>query len=81
MVQIKWTIQALSDLKSIHDYIAKDSKKFAKIQVIRIKHRTNILKTSPEAGKTIPEFQNPIFRELIEGNYRIIYKLVSPFPS
>jgi len=37
MVQIRWTNLAVEDLESIYDYISKDSVKYAKIQVIRIK--------------------------------------------
>jgi toxin ParE1/3/4 len=45
MVQINWTLQAVSDLKDIAEYISKDSKKYAKLQIIRIKHRTKILRS------------------------------------
>lgn len=76
MVQIKWTRLAVDDLKNIFDYISKDSIKYAKIQVIRIKTRTKILKTLPFSGKMVPEYNDERFRELIEGNYRIIYKIV-----
>ena len=78
MVQIKWTNLAVFDLKEIYEYIARDSKKYAQLQAIKIKARTNILKKNPLAGKVNPELSNPDFRELVEGNYRIIYKIVSP---
>ncbi|NVJ48198.1 MAG: type II toxin-antitoxin system RelE/ParE family toxin [Cytophagia bacterium] len=78
MVQIKWTNLAVFDLKEIYEYIARDSKKYAQLQVIKIKARTNILKKNLLAGKVNPELSNPDFRELVEGNYRIIYKVVSP---
>ena len=76
MVQIKWTRIALDDLKSIFDYIARDSKKFAKIEVIKIKLRTKILKEKPQTGKQVMERNDVAIRELVEGNYRIIYKIV-----
>ncbi len=31
--KIKWTIRALNDLHDIHDFIAKDSKRYAQIQI------------------------------------------------
>jgi toxin ParE1/3/4 len=31
----------------------------------------------PEAGRVVPEFENELIRELIEGSYRIIYKINS----
>lgn len=78
MVQIKWTNLAVFDLKEIYEYIARDSKKYAQLQVMKIKARTNILKKNPLDGKVNPELSNPDFRELVEGSYRIIYKVVSP---
>jgi toxin ParE1/3/4 len=39
--------------------------------------RTQILKNFPEAGRVVPEFNNPNIRELTEGNYRIIYEIIS----
>ncbi len=77
MVQVNWTRQAVADLKSIYDYISKDSVQYAKLQVIRIKNKTNILKTHAYSGKIIPEFYHEQYRELEEGNYRIIYKIVN----
>ena len=72
MVQVKWTKLAIEDLKGIYDYISRDSVKFAKIETIKLKIRTNILKAHPFAGKPVPELNDDLFRELIEGNYRII---------
>jgi len=77
MVQINWTKLAVEDLKSISDYISGDSIRYARIQVLRLKLRTEILKSNPLSGKPVPEFENEQFRELIEGNYRIIYKIVN----
>jgi len=76
MVQIKWTKLAVEDLKSISDFISRDSVRYAKIQVYRLKSRTKILITNPIAGKPVPEYENRQYRELIEGNYRIIYKVI-----
>ncbi|HQW12704.1 MAG TPA: type II toxin-antitoxin system RelE/ParE family toxin [Saprospiraceae bacterium] len=66
----------MDDLKGIYDYISRDSVKFAKIETIKLKVRTTILKRHAFAGKPVPELNNDIFRELIEGNYRIIYKII-----
>jgi toxin ParE1/3/4 len=77
MVQIKWTRQAIGDLKGIAEYISKDSVQYARLQVLRIKKRTEILKTHKKIGRIVPEFERLDIRELIEGNYRIIYKVVS----
>ena len=77
MVRINWTIQAKSDLKSIADYIAKDSTQFAKLQVVKIRNRTQVLKSHIRVGRVVPEINKKNIRELIMGNYRIIYKIVT----
>lgn len=77
MVQIRWTSLAVDDLKGIYEYISKDSSRYAKIQVIRLRARTKILINHPMSGKLVPEHDDSNFRELIEGNFRIIYKIVS----
>ncbi len=79
MVQINWTKLAVSDLESIFEYISKDSKFYAKRQVLKIKNATTILKTFPLVGKIVVEIEKPDFREVIEGNYRIIYKIVTKY--
>ena len=77
MVQINWTVQATTDLKDIAEYISKDSKKYAKLQIVRIRFRTRILSSQIYSGKIVMEIGKNNIRELIEGNYRIIYKVVN----
>ena len=77
MVRINWTIQAKNDLKSISDYISLDSKKYAKLQVLKIMKRTQILKSHIRIGKAVEEIQNQNIREIVLGNYRIIYKIIN----
>ncbi len=77
MVQINQTIQAKNDLRNIADYIPKDSKEYAKLQVLKLKQRVKILDRQAYVGKTVIEINNQNIRELIEGNYRIIYRIVN----
>lgn len=72
MVKIVWTELSVFDLKEIFDYISKDSKRYAKNQITRIKTKTSVLKTSPFSGRIVPELEIKEIRELIEGNYRIV---------
>ena len=76
MVQLNWTLLARNDLKAIFEYISKDSKKYAKLEILKIKSRTQVLKEQPLIGKEVIESGNIDVRELVEGNYRIIYKMV-----
>ncbi len=77
MVKLIWTDQAITDLGDIGDYIAENSEKYAKLTVKKLFERTDILKTYPQAGRIVPEKNEENLRELIEGNYRIIYEIVS----
>jgi len=77
MARIVWTIQAVEDLENIFDYISKDSPKYARIQINRIQSIVKVLKKQPRSGRVVPEIGNEKIRELILGNYRIIYRLPS----
>lgn len=77
MVNVVWTEFALEDLKSIHEFISKDSKHYADQFVEKLVARVNQLETNPRSGRIVPEFNVETVRELIEGNYRIIYRVDS----
>jgi addiction module RelE/StbE family toxin len=77
MAEIIWTPFALEDLQSIYDYIARDSPVYAGKFIDKLVDRVDILIDHPEAGRIVPEFENELIRELIEGSYRIIYDIKS----
>ena len=77
MVKIRWTDFALENLNAIGDYIEKDSYFYAQRTVNHLFDSVKILEEHPHAGRTVPEFNNRNIRELIRGNYRIVYKLIS----
>jgi plasmid stabilization system protein ParE len=77
MVEIIWTDFAIEDIHNIAEFIASDSERYAKIQVTRFFDYCEILKTQPLAGRIVPEIGDKLICELIQGNYRIIYKIIS----
>ena len=77
MVKIKWTELSVDDLKSIRDYIAQDSVRYASITINRIYNRAQILSNQPLAGRIVTEFDDPKIRELIIGNYRLVYLIIN----
>jgi toxin ParE1/3/4 len=78
MVKIIWTQRSLDDLKSIAEYISKDSLKYASLTLERIIDVTKHLEINPRIGRMVPEIgRNDKIREVIFGNYRIIYKITS----
>ena len=79
MVKIIWTQRSLTDLKSIAEYISKDSLRYASLTIERIINVTLLLETNPRLGRMVPEVgRDDKTREIILGNYRIIYKITSP---
>ena len=78
MVKIIWTQRSLDDLKSIAEYISKDSVKYAALTLERIIDVTKHLESNPRIGRMVPEIgKNDKIREIILGNFRIIYKITS----
>lgn len=75
MVKIIWTKWSLRDLKLIYEYIKFDSPLYAARFINTLVSRTDQLINFPESGRIVPEKDDPSIRELIEGNYRIFYRL------
>lgn len=73
MVKVVWTEFALEDLSSIKTYISNDSKVYAKKFTEKLISRVDQLEKHSQLGRIVPEFNIDTLRELIEGNYRIIY--------
>jgi len=77
MAEVVFTEQSLSDINDIAEYIANDSVHYASLQVEKFFNKTDILTDFPLIGRIVPELNLKNVRELIEGNYRIIYKVVN----
>lgn len=75
MAKIIWTTHALADLNNIAEYIAKDSPNYAQRTVELLYHKVEILTKHSKAGRIVPELNQENTRELIEGNYRLIYEI------
>lgn len=72
--EIKWTLRALDDLRKIYDFIAKDSRRYARIQVENIQNTVSAINSFPLIGRVVPEFPNLSYREMLVGSYRLIYR-------
>jgi addiction module RelE/StbE family toxin len=71
--KIKWTLRALNDLQEIYSFIARDSIQYARIQVENIQSAVSKLTYFPQMGRVVPELSNLLYREILVGNYRVIY--------
>ena len=69
---------AEDDLKEIIEYYQEINSEFSRNLFLAIEDKVKDLKDFPELGRIVPELekQNILeYRELIEGNYRIIYAI------
>lgn len=72
---IVWSRLALERVMEIADYIAADKPIAAHNWVTEIFDAVENLANFPELGRGIPEIWDKRYRQIIKGNYRIIYKL------
>lgn len=73
--KIVWSFEAVSDLESIADYIAKDSAFYAAAFVQEIRDASRSLNMFSERGRVVPELSSPTIRELFIKEYRLIYSI------
>ena len=76
-MKIIWTEQAIEKLEEYGDYIALDKPNAALKWALKIQDSVENLKKFPLLGRQVPEVNRHEIRELIEGEYRIIYRLES----
>jgi plasmid stabilization system protein ParE len=65
----------LAIYKYCAEYIAQDKPAAAEKWIETVFTKVETLKSAPEIGKVVPEIRNSQFRELIYGNYRLIYRI------
>ena len=74
-MRIVWSPLAVDRASEIADYIAQDKPTSAKKWIDTVFSKVAQLKSSPEIGRIVPEINDSQFRELIYGNYCIIYRI------
>ncbi len=74
-MRVVWTSRALMRLEEIHDYVAGDDAAAAERLVDKILRRGDSLANFAGRGRRLPEAPRGPFREVIEGRYRIIYRV------
>ena len=75
MASIIWAVGAREDLRQIIKFIRQDSTAFATAMAERVVSAVERLRRYPKLGHTVPEYGDETIRELIVGNYRVIYRV------
>jgi toxin ParE1/3/4 len=73
---VQWSARAAKDLEAIGAYIAQDNPRVAFQFVEGLIARGDALAEAPLIGRMVPEFGRPDTREVISGNYRIVYRVI-----
>jgi toxin ParE1/3/4 len=74
-MRLLWSPLAVERAAEIAEYISRDNPTAAKKWVDTVFSKVDQLKSLTESGRIVPEINNKDFRELIYGNYRIIYRV------
>ena len=75
MTRIIWAPQAIEDVEAIRAYVARDSAHYADLVVERIVAAVARLESHPLSGRVVPEVGDESLREVMQGSYRIVYRL------
>jgi toxin ParE1/3/4 len=75
VTRVIWAPQAIQDVEAIRAYVARDSARYADLVVERIIAAVGRLENNPRSGRIVPEVGDESVREVIHGNYRIVYRL------
>ena len=73
-MRVFWTEKAIERIGEIAQYIAQDSHLAAERWAEKIIQKVESLSAFPKSGRKVPELNKKEYRELVFGNYRIIYK-------
>ena len=73
-MKIIWSPLAIERVTEIAHYIAQDNPTASRKWVETVFSKVEQLKSSPASGRMVPEVNRKEIRELIFGNYRIIYR-------
>lgn len=79
MVEVIWSTRSIKDIDQTAEFISKNSYAYAVSFVERIFKLENVIKSNPYIGRIVPEFNKKNLREIITGNYRVVYQTTN-FP-
>jgi plasmid stabilization system protein ParE len=74
-VKVIWSPLAVEQTRDIAFYIAQDKPSVAKQWAEDIFASVDQLTDFPKSGRIVPEIKKDTIREIVQGNYRIIYKI------
>jgi plasmid stabilization system protein ParE len=74
-MRIVWSPLALERIGEITSYIAQDNPEAARSWAENVFASAKNLSRFPESGRRVPEVRRKDLREIVMGNYRLIYRV------
>lgn len=74
-MRITWSPLALERASEAARYIAQDDSEAVERWVEGLFRAVEGTKNFPEMGRVVPEIGRPEFRQILYGNYRVIYRV------
>lgn len=72
---VVWSVPARADLRNIFEYIARDSRQYAKQVTAELTATVEVLNGLPRIGRVVAEIGDENVRELPLYSYRILYEI------
>lgn len=74
-MKLLWTEEAISNLREIEEFIARDNAETAIKFVDKLIDKAETLVENPRKGRIVPELSIKQIREILYKNYRVVYIL------
>ncbi len=74
MAKIVWTLRSVEDLEAIRMFISRDSARLADRFIRWVTLSVEQLDRFSFSGAVVPELNREDIREMVRGNYRVIYR-------
>ena len=75
MAEIIWAPKAVEDFVALIEYIARDAPIAARRFADKLVRRVEQLQKLPLLGSLVPEDKTDTYRQVIQGNYGVIYRV------
>jgi len=74
-VKVIWSPLAVEQTRDIASYIAQDKPSIAEQWAEDVFASVGRLTDFPKSGRIVPEIKKESIREIVHGNYRIVYRI------
>jgi len=76
MAKVIWTEKAIERIEEICAFIGLDSKVNATKFALELFEKEELILNHRKIGKIVPEYEAKEYRQIIHGNYRLVYQII-----